>query len=109
MRNELMRQLSTLPEETIIGVQIGDQHLDVTNLAPWGDEGFVDLQCHAADLRDVLAEWDLPAHKRERLVAAASTASTLAQRSVMTELLPAQESGDLQRDSGRRLLPGTPP
>jgi hypothetical protein len=49
-------------------VRIGDDHVDVTALTPWGDEGFVDLECHAADPRDVLLEWGLPARKREQLV-----------------------------------------
>jgi len=70
LRDELLKQLSTLPADTNIGVQIGDQHLDVTDLTPWGDEGFVALQCHAGDLRDVLVEWGMPAHKREEVVAA---------------------------------------
>lgn len=87
-----------------IGVRIGSEHLDVTDLTPWGDEGFVDLQCHAADLQDVLLAWGLPAHKREQLVAVGKPE----ERSVMAELLTAQEVMDLQRQPGRWLLPGTP-
>jgi hypothetical protein len=68
MRDELLEQLSAFPADANIGVRIGDSHLDITDLTPWGDEGFVDLQCHAADLRDVLLEWGLPVRKREQLV-----------------------------------------
>jgi len=72
LRDELLKQLSALPANAIIGVRIGDGHLDVTDLAPRGDQGFVDLQCHPADLRDVLMEWGLPTNKRDELVPAAS-------------------------------------
>ena len=69
LRDDLLRQLSALPADADIGVRIGDQHLDVTDLAPWGDEGFVDLRCHPADLGDVLLEWGLPARRRRQLLA----------------------------------------
>jgi hypothetical protein len=68
LRDELINKLSALPEGANIGVQIGTEHLDVTDITPWGDEGFVDLQCDAADLRDVLLMWGLPADKRDELV-----------------------------------------
>ena len=110
MRNELLRQLAALPEETLIGIQIGDQHLDAVRLTlPWGDEGFVDLQCHVPDLVDVLMVWNLPAPHREQIVAAADNVCPPEQRSVMTELLTTQEIMDLQLEPGRWLLPGTPP
>ncbi|MEV7621874.1 hypothetical protein [Actinoplanes sp. NPDC089786] len=102
-------QLIALPEDTPIGVQIGDQHLDAVSLTPWGDEGFVDLQCHSSDLLDVLLEWNLPAQQREQIVAAANNASPPEQRSVMAELLTALEKRNLQTEPGRWLLPGTPP
>jgi len=75
LRDELLKQLSALPEDANIGVQIGNEHLDVTNLTPWGDEGFVDLQCHTADLRDVLLAWGLPADKRDELVGSTGAVS----------------------------------
>jgi len=109
MRNELMRQLAVLPEDTLIGVQLGDQHVDATRLVPWGDEGFVDLQCHAADLLQVLREWRMPAQQREQIIVAASTVSPSARRSIMAELLTAQETMALQLEPGRWFLPGTPP
>lgn len=68
MRDELIKQLSDLPADATIGVQISDAHLDIVDLKPWGDEGFVDLQCDAVDVRDVLREWGLPAGKRVQLV-----------------------------------------
>lgn len=109
MRNELIMQLIALPEDTPIGVQIGDQHVDAVRLAPWGDEGFVDLQCHLSDLLDVLLEWNLPAHQREQIIAAANTVGPSSQRSAMSELLAAQHARSLQHEPGRWLLPGTPP
>ena len=68
LRDELMNRLSALPEGANIGVQLGTEHLNVTDLTPWGDKGFVDLQCDAADLRDVLLMLGLPAAKRDELV-----------------------------------------
>jgi hypothetical protein len=109
MRDELIRQLFTLPEDTIIGVRIGDQHLDATRLMPWGDEGFVDLQCLAADLLDVLIEWKVSAPQRDQILTTVNRASPTEQRSVMSELLTALESTKLQREPGRWFLPGTPP
>jgi hypothetical protein len=76
LRDQLLKQLSALPSDAVIGVQIGNEHLDVTDVTPWGDEGFVDLQCDPADLRDVLMEWGLPAHKRQQLVATDSALRT---------------------------------
>ena len=70
VRDELMKQLAALPPDALIGVRLGDQHLDVVELVPWGDRGFVDLKCHPGDLRDVLTEWELPAQQRESLVEA---------------------------------------
>jgi hypothetical protein len=70
MRDELLKHLSALPADANIGVRIGDGHLDITDVAPWGDEGFVVLRCHAPDVRDVLMEWGLPDPVCEHLVAA---------------------------------------
>jgi len=70
MRDELLKRISALPANADIGVRIGDGYLDITDLAPWGDQGFVNIQCHAADIRDVLKEWGVPARKREELAAA---------------------------------------
>ena len=71
MKNDvLLGRLSTLPADAEIGVRIGDEHLNVTDLTSWGDSGFLELQCHDGDLRDMLTGWGLPADERERLVAA---------------------------------------
>jgi len=109
MRNELIRQLAALPEDTLIGVQIGDQHVDAIGLMPWGDEGFVDVLCYAPDLDEVLMEWKLPAHQRKQIVAAANDVSLPERRSVVSEPITLQETTDLQCEPGRWLLPGTPP
>jgi hypothetical protein len=68
-RDDLLKQLSTLPPDTDIGIQIGSDHLDIADLVSWGDGGFVALKCHSVDLRDVLLEWGLPALQREQVVA----------------------------------------
>jgi len=73
MRDELLDHLFDLPTDADITVRIGDACLDITGLAPWGDQGFVSLQCYAADIRDVLKEWGVPASKREQLAAAQPT------------------------------------
>jgi hypothetical protein len=67
-RDELVQQLSDLPPDTDIGIQIGDDHLDIADLVPWGNGGFVALKCHSGDLRDVLSEWGLPAIRHARLL-----------------------------------------
>lgn len=59
MRDKLLKQISALPPDADTGIQIGDDHLDIADLVPWGDGGFVALQCHSGDLRDVLSEWGL--------------------------------------------------
>jgi hypothetical protein len=51
--------LSALAPEVDVGIQLGDDHLDIAELVPWG-EGFVALTCHAGDLRDVLLDRGLP-------------------------------------------------
>lgn len=67
MRDELLQQIAALPAEADIGIQLGEDHLDIADLVPWGDGEFVGLRCHSVDLLDVLSEWDLPADVCERL------------------------------------------
>jgi hypothetical protein len=64
MRNDLLTQLSALPPDADVGIQLGDDHLDIAGLVPWGD-GFVALTCHAGDLRDVLRDWGLSVSRGE--------------------------------------------
>lgn len=63
MRDELLKQISALPADADIGIRIGEDHVDIADLASWGDGNFVALTCHSADLRDVLSEWGLPASR----------------------------------------------
>jgi hypothetical protein len=56
MRDDLVAQLAALPGNADIGIRIGDDQLDIADLEPWGDGGFVALTCSPADLRDVLRE-----------------------------------------------------
>jgi hypothetical protein len=51
------RNISALPTNVDIGIQIGDDHVDISDLVPWGDGKFVALKCHPSDLRDMLFEW----------------------------------------------------
>jgi len=55
MRDELMQQIATLPADTDVGIQIGDDHLDIAEVIAWGDGRFGALRCHPNDLRDLLA------------------------------------------------------
>jgi hypothetical protein len=66
MRDELLKQIAALRPDADVGIQIGDDHLDIAGLVPWGNGGFVALKCHSADLRDVLVEWGLSAGQREK-------------------------------------------
>jgi len=59
MRDELLQHIHDLPAEADIGVQVGDGHLDITGVVPWGDGAFAALVCHREDLRDLLREWRL--------------------------------------------------
>jgi hypothetical protein len=52
-RDELLKLLSALPGNVDVGIQFGDDHLDITDLIP-GDGEFATLRCHSADLCDVL-------------------------------------------------------
>lgn len=67
-RDDLLAHLSSLPADTEIGVQLGDAHLDIAEVSPWGDGAFVALACHEGDLRDVLSEWGISADRREGMV-----------------------------------------
>ena len=71
-RDELLKQLSTLPPDTDVGIQIGADHLDIADLVSWGEGGFAALMCHSDDLRDVLLEWGLPTLQREQVIAVQS-------------------------------------
>jgi len=64
MRDELMQQIATLPADADVGIQIGDDHLDIAEVLAWGDGSFGALRCHPNDLRDLLAERGL--HNQER-------------------------------------------
>ena len=67
MRDELLRQIAALPADSDVGVQIGDDHLDIADAVAWGDGSFGALQCHSSDLRDMLVAWDLPRDLLDRL------------------------------------------
>jgi hypothetical protein len=89
MRDDLLNQLSALPPDVDIGIQIGEDHLDIADLVPWGDGGFVALKCHSGDLRDLLSELGMSAHEAGAMGAMSGAAT------------PATESGREQRgDSG---------
>lgn len=55
-RGELIKQLFEFPEEADVGVQLGDDHLDIADVVPWGGGQFVALRYQSADLRDLLLE-----------------------------------------------------
>jgi hypothetical protein len=75
MRDELLEQIAALPADADVGVQIGDDHLDIASVTPWGDGSFGALRCHPGDLRDLMLAWDLSSDQRERLAPGTSTAS----------------------------------
>jgi hypothetical protein len=66
-RHELLQRIAALPEDADIGVQIGGEHLDISDVVTWGDGTFGALQCHRADLRDLFLTWKLPGEVIERL------------------------------------------
>jgi hypothetical protein len=72
MRDELLQRIAALPPEADVGVQIGDDHLDIADLVTWGDGNFIALKCHPNDLRDLLLEWGLPDDRRGRIASGAS-------------------------------------
>jgi hypothetical protein len=67
MRDELLHWIAALPADSDVGVQIGDDHLDIAEVIRWGDGTFGALRCQSNDLRDMLMEWELPLNVRERL------------------------------------------
>lgn len=67
MRDELLQQIAALPADADVGIQIGDDHLDIADVLGWGDGSFGALRCHPSDLRDLLVAWRLPCDLRERL------------------------------------------
>lgn len=68
MRDELVRRIAALPADADVGIQIGDDHLDIADAIAWGEGDFGALTCHPSDLRDLLMAWGLPRGLRERLV-----------------------------------------
>lgn len=67
MRDELLQRIAALPENSDVGVQIGDDHLDITEVVAWGDGTLGALRCHTSDVRDMVAAWELPRDVRDRL------------------------------------------
>jgi hypothetical protein len=67
MRDELLKRITALPSEADVGVQIGDGHVEIADLVPWGDGNFIALKCHPNDLHDLLLEWGLPNEQRGRI------------------------------------------
>jgi hypothetical protein len=66
-RDKLLRQLSALPDNVDIGIQIGADRLDVVDIVPWGGGRFAALRCCPGDLRDLLLAWGIPATLRDEL------------------------------------------
>jgi hypothetical protein len=66
-RDELLRTIAAMPAGVDMGIQIGDDYLDIAEVVEWGDGEFCALRCHPNDLRDVLAAWGLPGELRARL------------------------------------------
>jgi hypothetical protein len=60
MRDELLCRIAELPADSDVGVQIGDDHLDIADVISWGDGAFGALRCHSNDVRDMLLSWELP-------------------------------------------------
>ena len=67
MRDELLQSIAALPADSDVGVQIGDDHLDIADVVRWGDGAFGALRCQSSDLHDMLVAWELPRDLRERL------------------------------------------
>ena len=66
-RDELLLQISALPPDTDIGIQVGGDHLDIADLVTWGEGGFVALKCHSPDLRDMLVHWGISKKLRKQI------------------------------------------
>jgi hypothetical protein len=67
-RRELLRRIAALPADADVGVQIGDDHLDISEVVAWGDGAFGALRCHRADLRDLFLAWQLDFSMRSPIV-----------------------------------------
>jgi hypothetical protein len=39
-RRELLQRIAALPPDADVGVQIGDDHLDISDVVAWGDGTF---------------------------------------------------------------------
>jgi hypothetical protein len=66
-RDDLLQQISNLPPDADIGIDVGGEHVDIVGLAPAAEGGLVVLQCHLPDVLDMLAEWGIPKRQRERI------------------------------------------
>jgi len=66
-RDELLQLIAAVPAGTDIGIQLGNEHLDIVDLVPWGDGQFIALKCHPTDLRDLLLAWELPREQRKQI------------------------------------------
>jgi hypothetical protein len=66
-RDELLQQIAALPVGADVGIQIGEDHLDIVEVDAWGEGQFGALRCQPNDLRDLQASWGLPASLRECL------------------------------------------
>lgn len=66
-RDELLHQIAALPADADVGIQLGDDHLDIADVTAWGDGVFGALKCQSSDLRDVLLTWGLSQEQREQL------------------------------------------
>ncbi|GAA2641246.1 hypothetical protein [Paractinoplanes durhamensis] len=65
MRDDLLQRIAALPANADVGIQIGDDHLDITDVIAWGDGDFGALRCHPNDVRDLLAAWGLHDRRSE--------------------------------------------
>jgi hypothetical protein len=66
-RDELMKKIAALPAEADVGIQIGEDHLDIADVVPWGGGSFGAIRCQSCDLRDALLAWGVPKDRRDRL------------------------------------------
>jgi hypothetical protein len=91
MRDELLRKIASLPAETDVGVQIGSDHLDVTEVIVWGgDEQFGALRCDPCDTHDLAVAWGLSPEMREGLASVADppVASKISREDLRPEDVP---------------------
>ena len=78
MRDELLQRIAALPAGADVGIQVGDDHLDIADVVAWGNDSFGALRCHPNDLRDLLLAWGVPAELRYRLGAGAGVSTPTA-------------------------------